>query len=297
MKKERVAAVMNKKPREERKEIFEETRRIYGRDRRLADSISFSKDHQSVITEDMEAAPPVGRYDAPAKVLVSQRRCLEAAAGYPGMKVCVLNFASASNPGGGVANGANAQEESICRCSTLYACISDETAVSRFHNAHREALKAGRMNALYNNDCIYTPKVTVFRDDNTEKVLEETFWYEIDVISCAAPNLRNIPGNAMNPDSGRKAVVIQPADLLELHKKRISRVLDIAAAKGADVMVLGAFGCGAFRNPPAIVAEAVSEVLGVYLRCFRVIEFAVYCQPADTRNYDVFQRVLSPVCS
>ena len=74
---------MNKKPSEERKEIFEETRRIYGRDRRLADSISFSQDNQRVITEDMEVAPP----------------------GYPGMKVCVLNFASASNPGGGVAKG------------------------------------------------------------------------------------------------------------------------------------------------------------------------------------------------
>ena len=96
---------MNKKPSEERKEIFEETRWIYGRDRRLADSRSFSQDNQRVITEDMEVVPPAGRYDAPAKMLVSQRRCLEAAAGYPGMKVCVLNFASASNPGGGVAKG------------------------------------------------------------------------------------------------------------------------------------------------------------------------------------------------
>jgi uncharacterized protein (TIGR02452 family) len=153
------------------------------------------------------------------------------------------------------------------------------------------------MRALYNNDCIYTSKVTVFRDDITEKILEEASWYETDVISCAAPNLSNIPGNAMNPDSGSKAVAIQSADLLELHKKRISRVLDIAAAKGAEVMVLGAFGCGAFQNPPAIVAEAVSGILGGYLRCFRVIELAVYCQMVDTRNYDVFKKVLSPLSS
>ncbi len=68
--------------------------------------------------------------------------------------------------------------------------------------------------------------------NHTEKVLEEASWHETDVISCAAPNLSNIPGNAMNPDSGSKAVAIQPADLLELHKKCMSRVLDIAAAKG-----------------------------------------------------------------
>ncbi len=211
------------------------------------DCVSFSKDNQRVIAEEMEVTAPADRYDAPAKVLVSQKRSLEA-------------------------------------------------AVILFHNARREALKSGRMNALYNNDCIYTPKVTVFRDDSTEKVLEEASWYEIDVVSCAAPNLRNIPGNAMNPDSGSKKADIQPADLLALHKKRISRVLDIAVANGAEVMILGAFGCGAFRNPPDIVAEAMSEVLGDYLKCFKVIEFAVYCQPMETRNYDVFKRVLSPVC-
>lgn len=133
------------------------------------DCVSFSKDNQRVIAEEMEVTAPADRYDAPAKVLVSQKRSLEA-------------------------------------------------AVILFHNAHREALKSGRMNALYNNDCIYTPKVTVFRDDNTEKVLEEASWYEIDVVSCAAPNLRNIPGNAMNPDSGSKKADIQPADLLALHK-------------------------------------------------------------------------------
>lgn len=291
-----MAAIVQKNSREERRIIFEETRKIYGKDRRLIESISFSKDNQRVIAEDTEVAVPTDRYDVPAKVLVSRKKSLEAAAEYPGLKVCVLNFASASNPGGGVTKGSNAQEESICRCSTLYPCISDEPIVSLFHNAHREALKSGRMNPLYNNDCIYTPKVTVFRDDNTEQVLDEASWYEIDVLSCAAPNLRNIPSNAMNPDSGDKAASIRPADLLELHKKRISRCLAIAVENGAEAMILGAFGCGAFQNPPDIVAEAMSRVIRDYLGCFKVIEFAVYCQPVNTTNYDVFERVLSPIC-
>lgn len=210
----------------------------------------------------------------------------------------ILGYAdiSESAVGGGVTKGSSAQEESICRCSTLYPCISDETIVSKFHNAHREALRAGKMSALYNNDCIYTPSVIVFRDDKTEALLDKESFYEIDVISCATPNLRNMPSNAMNPDSGDKAVKISQRDLLELHKSRIRRVLDIALTSNAEVLILGAFGCGAFQNPPNIVAEAMAGVIKDYLHCFRAIEFAVYCPPNDSTNYDVFSRRLRSLC-
>ena len=166
-----------------------------------------------------------------------------------------------------------------------------------FHNKHRSALKDGKMNALYNNDCIYTPRVTVFKSDtDNPRVLPENLWYEVDIISCAAPNLRSRPSNAMNPDSGNKAVSIKPSELLELHKKRISRVLDIASLNGAEVVILGAFGCGAFQNSPDIVAQAMYGVVQNYLYHFKAIEFAVYCPPRDTRNYDVFKRTLSSIC-
>ena len=55
-------------------------------------------------------------------------------------------------------------------------------------------------------------------------------------------------------------------------------------------IVLGAFGCGAFRNDPTVVATAAKAVIGDYLHAFRVIEFAVYCRPGDSANYDAFAR-------
>ena len=207
--------------------------------------------------------------------------------------MCVLNFASATNAGGGVVNGSNAQEEAICRCSTLYPCISDEKIVNQFHNKHREALKAGKMSALYNDDCIYTPRVSVFKTDTANpELMPEDKWFEVDVISCAAPNLRSKPSNAMNPNSGNKAVVLKPSELMELHMKRMRRILDLARSNGAEIVILGAFGCGAFQNPPDVVAEAMARVIKDYRYDFKAIEFAVYCSPRDTKNYDTFNRRL-----
>ena len=74
-------------------------------------------------------------YQKPCRIVVSPKRTLEAAApyGYAGKKVCVLNFASATNPGGGVTKGSSAQEEAICRCSTLYANLKEQKAWDSFY--------------------------------------------------------------------------------------------------------------------------------------------------------------------
>ena len=66
----------------------------------------------------------------------------------------------------------------------------------------------------------------------------------------------------------------------------------MAVNNGAEVVILGAFGCGAFQNKPEVVALAAKNVIKEYLHAFMVIEYAVYCSPRDDRNYKVFDRTL-----
>ena len=85
-------------------------------------------------------------------------------------------------------------------------------------------------------------------------------------------------------------------ELFAIHKKRAKRLFEIAKVEKADVLILGAFGCGAFRNSPEVVARAYYEVVQEYRYDFKAIEFAVYCSKRDQKknptgnNYAVFQR-------
>ena len=89
---------------------FEDTRKMCRMNPVLQEAIVFSREHQILLQEgDPLSDHSSGeRYSAPAKIVVSKKRSLEAAEGYPGKRVCVLNFASATNPGGGVVRGASA---------------------------------------------------------------------------------------------------------------------------------------------------------------------------------------------
>lgn len=92
-----------------------------------------------------------------------------------------------------------------------------------------------------------------------------------------------------------KAARITDDELLAIHEKRFTRILDIALTNNNDVVILGAFGCGAFKNNPGVVAAAAKNVVEKYIHAFRVIEFAVYCSPRDSHNYDVFNSVLGNI--
>ena len=160
-----------------------------------------------------------------------------------------------------------------------------------FYNPHRET-----QNPIHNDDIIYTPGVIVFKTDTANPlVMPEDEWYKVDVITCAAPNLKPNPTNYFNPGDGNKQAVLKDNELLALHEKRLRRILDVANVNGAEVVILGAFGCGAFRNKPEVVALAAKNVIKDYLHAFKAIEYAVYCNPRDDRNYKVFDRTLKPL--
>ena len=272
-------------------EIFEDTQRMYSSNQRLISAIQHSSEAQEYFGNRRKLIGFDERsYQKPCRIVVSPKRTLEAAAPYrcAGKKVCVLNFASATNPGGGVTKGSSAQEEAICRCSTLYANLKEQKAWDSFYGPHRR-----QRDPLHNDDCIYTPGVMVFKSDTEyPRGLPEEKWYSVNVLTCAAPNLRERPSNGMNSGDGDEAVHISREELQVLHEKRMKRVLEIASAKGNEVVILGAFGCGAFRNPPSIVAQAMKTVVQEYRMKFETIEFAVYCSPRDDSNYRVFQGVL-----
>ena len=230
-------------------------------------------------------------YDTQARIIASQKRSYEAASFYKDMTVCVHNFASASNPGGGVTKGSGAQEECLCRCSGLYFCLNTRPMWEQFYAPHR-----AKQDPIHNDDIIYTPSVIVFKSDTAEPhILEEKDWYKVNVITCAAPNLRKRPSNDFNAGDGDYAAKLTDQELMSIHEKRLRRILDVALMNKNEVVILGAFGCGAFENKPEIVAMAAKNVLREYRYAFVTIEFAIYCSPWDTANYKVFNEILEEI--
>ena len=153
-----------------------------------------------------------------------------------------------------------------------------------FYAPHRKAA-----DPLYNNDCIYTPNVCVFKSDiNFPEPLTKEDWWDVNILTCAAPNLRKRPSNAMNPHAGDKAAKITPTELEKLLMVRVRRIFEIAVANGNEVLILGAFGCGAFRNSPEIVAKVFNAVMQDYLCYFDMIEYAVYHTEREAANYEAF---------
>ena len=270
----------------ERIAVFKDTMSRIESDSRLQQAVSSSIASQVFYPEGQTIALPTPPYAESAQVIVTKNRSFEAARPYAeqGIKTAVLNFASSTNPGGGVTSGASAQEECLCRVSTLYPCLKDESMWDAFYAPHRKA-----RNPLHNDDIIYTKDVIVFKDDDYQPLPQP---FTVDVITCAAPTLREQSSNRYNPSDGDKAPDITPEDLLALHEKRGRQILSAAAANGAEVIVLGAFGCGAFKNNPAVVAQAYANILPDYLHYFRTIEFAVYCRPRSPQNFEAFNQAL-----
>lgn len=272
-------------------EIFRDTEHRYKSDSELIAIVQESTQNQVFIPDKSTVNITVTRRNDEANIIVSNKRSLEAAEVYAkqGKKVCVLNFASATNPGGGVVNGSSAQEECICRCTTLYPCLNNDNLWMEFYKPHRKAA-----NLLYNNDCIYTPDVCVFKSDtNFPEPLPRNEWWKVNILTCAAPNLRERPSNPMNPHAGYKQVKVTSDELEALLTSRIKRIFEVAVANDNEVLILGAFGCGAFRNPPEIVAKVFYNVMQDYLGYFDTIEYAVYHTEREVANYEAFKRIMN----
>ena len=272
--------------REKNIEVIQENIELFESDKILKQVVENQKKKQEYILEGKE------EYNWSAfqkrkvtKVEITKEKSTECAARCEG-KVALLNFASATNPGGGVLKGSTAQEEGVCRTSTLYASLSIDEAHEKFYDPHIKA-----KDVLHNDDIIYTPKVCIFRNEYF-KILPKSEWKLADVITCAAPNLRAVPATRNNLDETGKPILISDEELYKIHFKRATRIFEVAAAHKVDTLVLGAFGCGAFWNNPEVVAKAYSDIIAKYGYLFDNIVFPVYCRDKENPNYEIFKKVI-----
>lgn len=174
-------------------------------------------------------------------------------------KVAILNMANAKHKGGGVERGAMAQEECLFRCSNLFT-IPDE-----FY-------------PLGTEEYIYTHQATFIKGSDYG-----TIWpMNVDVITIAAPNLnKDFKGNEIS-----KELLDNYEDIMT---KKIYSMIYSAFDNECKVLILGAWGCGAFKNDPNAVAKLFKNVLEKERYLFDKVIFAVINDRNSVgNNYQIF---------
>ena len=220
------------------------------------------------------ASAAIGR--AASRIEVTNEASLAAARrlrGLGGLVGC-LNFASAKNPCGGFRGGAEAQEESLARSSGLYRCLLEVPGFYAFHRSQRDL--------LYSDHAIFSPAVPVFRDERGALLAQP---FPVAFVTAAAPN-----AGALGREHPRAAL------LPEVLSARAAKVLAVFWASGLRRLVLGAWGCGVFRNPPASVAAAFAEHLGpsgLFHSSFDHVIFAVLDRAPGTPTFAAFAAALA----
>ena len=179
-------------------------------------------------------------------------------------KNAALNFASYKNPGGMFIEGSAAQEESLCHSSILYPVL--KSFQSEFYNYNRNHLNK----ALYQDRLIYSEDILFF--DGEKKV-------KADVITCACPNWGAY--SKYNGDC-KKTRAINNCVL----KNRFQKLYLLAGMMKVDALVLGAWGCGVFKQDPEFVASTMLSTIKEYPGVVDKVVFAV----PDDDTYRIFMK-------
>jgi uncharacterized protein (TIGR02452 family) len=213
--------------------------------------------------------------DRRTRIEVVNASTLDAARGLAdkGHRVAALNFASAKNPGGGFLTGAQAQEESLVRASGLYAMLLGDP----MYDHHRSS-----GDSMYTTWVIYSPDVPVFRLDEG-RLLDEP--YLCSFLTSPAVNVGALRHRDRRGDEIRRVM-----------QERVERVLGVAALHGHEVVVLGAWGCGVFKNDPEQIAELFRTALaGRFRGAFTHVVFAVLDSSDERRFVRPFEKVFGTV--
>lgn len=242
-------------------------------DERLSGAVRSSIDGMRIFLAD-EALPAAGSGGGRGGVLVSNKGSATAVLGSRSTDVAVLDFASACRPGGGARTGSRAQEESLCRVSTLLPVLESAKAAA-FYQGHHDTMNSA--------DIMIVPDVIFFRREEDFRLLPAGQWRKATVIVCAAPNLRPLGGWESLGQTAKGRCV-------EEIEERTARVFQAASLAGAGHLVLGAFGCGVFRNDPHVVASAFKKT------CpggFDLVEYAIKAYDEEDANLKAFRKAFA----
>jgi uncharacterized protein (TIGR02452 family) len=228
-------------------------------------------------TEDFPDNFDLKKIEGEMRIEVTDETTLEAA-----KRICkedenadpfVLNFASAKNPGGGFLGGAQAQEESLARSSSLYACLMENFEMYQ-HNRKGDS-------CLYSDWMIYSPRVPVFRNDDGSLVQKP---YLVSFLTSPAVN-----AGVIKQREASKVHLIEP-----VNKERARKFLWIANQNNHRTLILGAWGCGVFQNDPQMIARIFNELLkGEFANCFERAIMAIYDKTPTRKVYNSFVEVFA----
>lgn len=171
-------------------------------------------------------------------------------------RTAILNMASSKRPGGGVRNGARAQEECLFRCSNLIHSVSTD-----FYS-------------LEDNICLYTEEAVFFKD---------YLYNYIEPIKC---DVITIPALNLN-----KSETINNYEKETMNKIRV--MLSTPSKFGVKNLILGSWGCGVFKNDPEKISNYFKMVLideGYHSLYDKVIFAIINDHNSVSNNYKIFNK-------
>ena len=208
-----------------------------------------------------------------AEIVVKNCSTMEAMIEERETKIAVLNFASAKNPGGGFLGGASAQEESLARSSSLYASLTKDITMYEYNKNQRTF--------LYSDYMIYSPATIFWFNDEGNTLTKKIV---VDVITSPVPN----KGAMLQHDRTEEMEQIEAVFI-----ERIEHVLQIANQQNIETLILGAWGCGVFRNDPKEVATLFMNVIKEkYSNAFKKIVFAIRDSSEKKQVLNAFNEVI-----
>ena len=196
----------------------------------------------------------------------------------PSARICILNFADYKFPGGTfiVQDIPPAQEEAICYCTNLYQEISKY--LESWYTPHQKALNKG----LYANESILSKNISVVASA-PGVLLPKKECFQIDVLTCAAPNLNYLSRNGQR----------NCPEAIEAQKDRVRYVMELLCGEQYDAVILGAFGCGVFHCNPEIISKAFIEFLKENRSKMKDTVFAI--PDENSTNFKIFVKNFSAV--